>query len=287
MRILLIGAGGQLAEDFRRILTGDEVVPVSHGELDIREGESVAGIVQSVRPGCIINTAAFNLVDACEDHSEDAIRTNTIGVYHLARSAQLAGAALVHFSTNYVFDGQKQSPYVENDVPRPLSVYGFSKLGGEWAAQQYCEKHFVVRTAALYGCAGNRSKGGNFAERLIRAAQEGKPLRIVNDQIINPTHTADLARCVSILIRQEQYGLYHAVNEGGCSWFEFAQEIFRAAEMAPNLLPTTSVAFPAKARRPAYSALENAALRRLGLPAMRPWREALADYMRSRAAVTA
>ena len=276
-----------MAEDFRRVLTADEVLPLSHGDLDIGDARAVAAIVSSVHPDLIINTAAFNLVDACEDRAEEAFRTNTMGVYNLARSAQAAGAGMVHFSTNYVFDGQKTTPYVEGDAPRPLSVYGFSKLGGEWAAQQYCEKHFVIRTAALYGAAGNRSKGGNFIERLIRNAQEGKPLRIVNDQIVNPTLTSDLARCVSALIRTSHYGLYHAVNEGSCSWFEFAQEIFRQIDISPDLAPTNSDAFAAKARRPAFSALENAALREKGLPAMRSWQEALADYMRARESVTA
>ncbi|MBI3406689.1 MAG: dTDP-4-dehydrorhamnose reductase, partial [Acidobacteria bacterium] len=209
MRILLIGAGGQLAEDLCAVLASEEILAASHSELDIGDPAAVATFVEKLRPECVINTAAFNLVDACEDRSEEAFRVNTLGVYYLARAAKQAGARLVHFSTNYVFDGGKNAPYNENDLPHPLSIYAQSKLGGEWAAQQYCEKHFVIRTAALYGRAGNKSKGGNFVERLIRNADEGKPLRIVNDQIVNPTYTLDLAQSVGRLIRTERYGLYH------------------------------------------------------------------------------
>lgn len=282
MRVLLLGSGGQLAEDLCHALAAEEIVPVSHADLDIGEGESVSQLVNSVRPQCILNAAAFNLVDACEERPEEAIRTNILGVYHVARAAKAAGSVLVHFSTNYVFDGEKNTPYVEHDTPNPISVYGFSKLGGEWAAQQYCKKHFVIRTAALFGRAGSRSKGGNFVERLIGAAKEGMPLRIVTDQIVNPTLTADLAQCVSRLMRTERYGLYHIVNKGACSWFEFACEIFRRIGKSPDLVPISSEDFSAKARRPAYSALENAALRTAGLPEMRPWQEALAEYLHER-----
>lgn len=282
MRILLIGAGGQLAEDLRRVLTSDEVVPIAHSELDIGESGAVAAVVAHVHPDCVINTAAFNLVDACEDRGDEAMRINTLGVYDLARATQVAGAVFIHFSTNYVFDGEKGSAYVESDAPRPISVYGFSKLGGEWAAQQYCEKHFVIRTAALYGSAGNKSKGGNFVERLLRSAAEGKPLRIVNDQIVNPTYAADLAESVSRLMRTTRYGLYHMVNTEACSWFDFAQEIFRQTGKPADLAPVTSSAFAAKARRPANSAMENAAMRSAGLPEMRSWKDALAEYLRKR-----
>jgi dTDP-4-dehydrorhamnose reductase len=271
-----------LAEAFRTVLAEDDVIPVSHADLDICEAEAVSALASSTRPDCIINTAAFNLVDASEDRAEEAFHTNTVGVAHLARAAQAHGSILVHFSSNYVFDGEKHDPYVETDIPRPLSIYGFSKLGGEWAAQQYCRKHLVIRTAALYGAAGNRSKGGNFVERVLQAAQAGKPLRIVNDQIVNPTHAADLAHCVSKLIRASCYGLFHVVNEGACSWFDFAREIFRHAAVVPDLQPISTAAHGAKARRPAFSALLNEGLRKAGFPAMPRWQDALAAYMRAR-----
>lgn len=279
MRILLIGAGGQLAEDLRQVLAQEEIASVTHADLEIADRDAVSAAVRRLRPACILNTAAFNLVDACEERCEEAFRVNTLGPHHLARSAQQAGAVLVHFSTNYVFDGAKRTPYVETDVPHPLSVYGMSKLGGEWAVRQYCEKHFVIRTAALYGAAGNKSKGGNFIERMVKTAREGKPLKVVSDQVVCPTNTRDLAEKTALLIRTERYGLYHMVNQGSCSWFEFAREAFRLMGMTVDLTPTTTDALGAKARRPAYSALENAALCAAGITDFRPWQEALAEYL--------
>ncbi len=282
MRILLIGAGGQLAEDLRQVLPGEDTVTASHAGLDIGDRAAVELLVEQVRPDCVINTAAFNLVDACEDQPQQAFAVNALGAYHLARAAQGIGAALVHFSTNFVFDGAKGSPYVETDPPRPLSVYAMSKLAGEWFVRQYCEKHFLVRTAALYGRAGNRSKGGNFVERMIRLVEEGKPLRVVCDQVVNPTCTRDLAERVGSLIQTNRYGLYHMVNTGECSWYEFAQEALRLAGLSAEIAAVSTQELGAKARRPLYSALDNAALRAIGLPDFRPWQVALADYMRRR-----
>jgi dTDP-4-dehydrorhamnose reductase len=282
MRILLIGAGGQLAEDLLQFLPGAETVTASHAGLDIGDRAAVELLVEQVRPDCVINTAAFNLVDACEDQPQQAFTVNALGACHLARAAQGIGASLVHFSTNFVFDGAKGSPYVETDLPRPLSVYAMSKLAGEWFVRHYCEKHFLVRTAALYGRAGNRSKGGNFVERMIRLAEEGKPLRVVCDQVVNPTCARDLAERVGSLIQTNLYGLYHMVNSGECSWYEFAQEVFRLGGITPDLSPVSTVELGSKAKRPAYSGLDNAALRAIGLPEFRPWQVALADYMRRR-----
>jgi len=283
MRILLTGAGGQLATDLAAVLVGDQITSVGHRELDIQEASAVKTLVEQARPECILNTAAFNLVDACEDEPQQAFGVNALGVYHLARAAQHCGAVLVHFSTNYVFDGRKRVPYVETDLPRPLSVYGMSKLAGEWMAQQYCEKCFVVRTAALYGAAarrGGHSKGGNFVERMIRLAREGRPLRVVDDQVVNPTWTRDLAATIAPLIRTQRYGLYHMTDTGECTWYEFAREILRQAGLKADLAPTSSAALAAKAARPAYSALENRALRAAGFSDFRPWPEALREYLR-------
>lgn len=282
MRILLIGAGGQLAEDLHQVLAGEEIATVSHAGLDIGDRAAVELYVQQIRPECVINTAAYNLVDACEDQPQQAFAVNALGPFHLAQAAQGIGATLVHFSTNFVFDGAKRSPYVETDPPRPLSVYAMSKLAGEWFVRQYCERHFLVRTAALYGHAGNRSKGGNFVERMIRLVEEGKPLRVVCDQIVNPTCTHDLAEGIGSLIQTNRYGLYHMVNTGECSWHDFAQEALRLAGLRSDITPVNTQELGAKARRPLYSALDNAALRAIGLPDFRPWQEALADYMKHR-----
>ncbi len=282
MRTLLIGAGGQLAEDLRKVLVQDEVVAVTHAELEICDAAAVQAVVDRLRPDSIINTAAFHRVDDCEDQAERAFAVNAGGVANLARAAQRIGAVLVHFSTNYVFDGAKRSPYVETDPPAPLSVYGMSKLAGERAVEQYCEKYFLVRTCGLYGVAGRSTRMGNFVERMLRLADERKPIRVVNDQIVNPTSTRDLAEKLVRLMPAKHFGLYHMTNTGECSWYDFARGIFRQAGLSPDLSPASSQAFGAKARRPAYSVLDNYALRAAGFADFRPWQEALAEYLRER-----
>jgi len=283
LRILLTGAGGQLAEDLRSVLAADEVVAMTRAELDVRDRAAVLETLDRIRPACVLNTAAFNLVDACEERCEEAFAVNALGAGNLAQAAQRAGAVMVHFSTNYVFDGAQSTPYVETDAPRPLSAYAMSKLAGEWVTQHYCEKHFVVRTAALYGSAGNRSKGGNFIERMLKQAKEGKPVRVVNDQFVNPTSTRELAERLAPLLRSGRFGLYHMVNSGGCSWYDIAREAFRLRGVNADLAPTTTAALAAKARRPLYSVLDNRALRQLGFADFRPWQEALASYLRANA----
>ncbi len=282
MRVLLIGGNGQLAQDLHRSLTRDDVVAVTHQQLEICDATGVQVLIDGVRPYCIINTAAFHRVDDCEDQPEQAFAVNGVGVYNLARAAHRVGAVLVHFSTDYVFDGRKGSPYVETDRPGPLSIYAMSKLAGERILKQYCEKYFLVRTCGLYGTVGSSGKGGNFVETMLRLAGQGKPMHVVNDQRLTPTSTRDLAEKLVPLIHTKQYGLYHMTNTGECSWYEFAQEIFRQFGLFPDLAPTTTEAFGAKARRPPYSVLDNYAFRKGGFSNFRPWQEALAEYLSKR-----
>jgi dTDP-4-dehydrorhamnose reductase len=207
MRILLLGAAGQLARDLAQALPHHSLFPRTRAELDIRDRDSVAELCAELNLECIINTAAHHRVDECEDRPELAFSVNAAGVYNLARVAQQHNAVLVHFSTDFVFDGVKGSPYTEADRPNPLSVYGMSKWAGERLVARYCKKHFIVRTCGLYGSGGSNSKGGNFVLSILRAANEGKPLRVVNDQIVSPTYTTDLAEKVSALLHQQAYGL--------------------------------------------------------------------------------
>lgn len=167
-------------------------------------------------------------------------------------------------------------------MPQPLSIYAMSKLAGEFAARRYCSRHFVIRTCGLYGMGGSRSKGGNFVETMLKLAAQKKSLRVVADQIITPTSTADLAERVLPLIESERHGLYHMTSTGQCSWYEFAAEVFRLAKVAADLQPTDSRSFGAKARRPAYSVLDNSQLRSIGIAEFRPWQEALAEYVNRR-----
>lgn len=284
MRILLIGAAGQLAQDLLPLLQrrGHEVVPLSHEQLDICSPEAVVQRMANARPECVINTAAFHRVDDCEDQAEKAFAVNLLGVRNLAQAAERNGAALAHFSTDYVFGGEKRTPYTEADLPQPLSIYAMSKLAGEFAARRYCSRHFVVRTCGLYGIGGSRSKGGNFVETMLKLAAQKKPIRVVADQIVTPTSTADLAERLLPLIESGRYGLYHMTSAGQCSWHEFAAEVFRLAKVKADLQPTDSGSFGAKARRPAYSVLDNCRMRAAGIAEFRPWQEALAEYMRQR-----
>ncbi len=282
MRILLLGANGQLARDLVPALAHDEVIGLSHAELDITNGPPLEAIVRKYQPACLINTAAFHRVDDCEQQVEKSFAVNTVAVHNLVRAANCAGAVVVHFSTDYVFDGSKRAAYIESDRPNPLSVYGMSKLAGEMVVRAYAEKHFLVRTCGLYGHAGSSGKGGNFVETMLRLAREGNPIRVVNDQVLTPTSTRDLAAKLAPLLHTDRHGLYHMTNVGMCSWFEFAQEIFRLVGLAPDLQPTTTAAFGAKARRPLYSVLDNKAYREAGFSDFRPWQEALSDYIRAR-----
>jgi dTDP-4-dehydrorhamnose reductase len=284
VRILLIGSAGQLAQSLLPVLEkrGHNVVPANHEQLEICSSEAVQEAVASARPQCIINTAAFHRVDDCEDQADKAFAVNVLGVRNLALAAEQAGATMVHFSTDYVFGGEKRTPYLETDLPQPLSVYAISKLGGEFAARRYCSRHFVIRTCGLYGLGGSRSKGGNFVETMLKLAAQKKTIRVVADQVVTPTSTADLAQRVLPLIESGGYGLYHMTSAGQCSWHEFATEVFRVGKIEADLQATDSRSFGAKARRPAYSVLDNCQLRAAGIAEFRPWQEALAEYMRER-----
>ena len=186
---------------------------------------------------------------------------------------------LVHFSTDYVFDDPQRKPFVETDTSSPQSIYALSKLAGELIVRRYAQKYFLIRTCGLYGRTGSGGKGGNFVKTMLRLARAGKPIRVVSDQVLTPTSTKDLAEKLAPLLHTNKYGLYHMTNTGECSWCDFAAEIFRLAGLTPDLQPTTSAAFGAKARRPAYSVLDNLAYRNAGFADFRPWQEALADYL--------
>ena len=279
MRILLLGAGGQLARDLARSLAHHTLFPRSHAELDICDRDAVEHACEELEPECIINTAAYHRVDDCEDRPDLAFAVNTAAVCSLAQAAKRHQASLVHFSTDFVFDGTKSSPYTEADAPHPLSAYAFSKWAGEKMIEAYCERHWIIRTCGLYGAGGSNSKGGNFVRSILRAAQQGKPLRVVTDQIVTPTYTADLAEKVSELIGCEIYGVYHMTNAGECSWFEFANEVLRQSGLSADITPVTAQEYAAKAKRPTYSVLDNTRMRALGIEEFRPWQDALADFI--------
>jgi len=283
MKIMLIGADGQLGSDLLRVLPRENTVPLTHAEIEITDPGSVRAAFEQHRPQLVINTAAFHRVDDCESQMERAFQVNAFAVRGLAQACKQFGAVLVHFSTDFVFAGDKREPYVETDRPGPLSVYGASKLAGEHLVAPTLERHFLIRTCGLYGLGGSRSKGGNFAETMLRLAAQGKSIRVVADQTVAPTATADLARKVAELVGTEAFGLYHITNKGSCTWFEFAEAVFELSGVQAELTPTTSQAFGAPARRPAYSVLRHQRLESLGLDDMPMWKESLRRYLAARA----
>ncbi len=280
MKILLLGGQGQLATDLAAELRarGHELHIRSHAELDIGNAREVAAQVSACQPACVINAAAFTQVEQCEAEPERAYAVNAVGASNVANAAQASGARCVYFSTDYVFGGPRGQPWRETDTPQPLNQYGKSKLAGE-AMAAVNPRHFILRVSGLYGLAGSRGKGGNFVEAMLRRAQSGEPIAVVNDQILAPTYTAHLAPAVADLIVTSQYGLYHLSAAGECSWFEFARELFRQAKLEPQLRPVSSTEYGSPVRRPAYSVLDNTKYLGLGLTPIPDWRRGLSDYL--------
>ena len=282
MKIAVIGANGQLGTDVVRAFTanGDEVFPLNHENVEVANLESVSGKLRELRPEIVVNTAAMHHVENCEQEPERAYATNALGPRNLAIVACEIRAVLVHVSTDYVFDGNKVSPYVEEDAPRPLNVYGNTKLAGEYFVRSLLDRHLVLRTSALYGQAPCRAKGGrNFIELMLKLARERGEVKVVDSEVVSPTSTSALARQIVALSRCDAYGLFHATAEGSCSWYEFAREIFSLTNTPVNLKIAAPHEFAAKVPRPKYSVLENRELKRLGLNSFGLWQEELARYL--------
>jgi dTDP-4-dehydrorhamnose reductase len=286
MRYAVLGAAGQLGRDLCPRLPGDVVAlgRTSSPAADLTRPESLCTILDQQRPDAVVNCAAYNFVDKAENEPQEAFAVNAWGVRELARLCGERDCLFVHFSTDYVFglDESRRRPWTEDDAPGPVSVYGLSKLAGEYFVRALCPRHVVVRTCGLYGVWGSGGKGGNFVETMLRLAGQGKTLKVVNDQICTPSYTVDVAEATVALLSAATHGLYHVTNAGSCSWYEFARTIFELAGVPADLTPIPSSARSDPARRPAYSVLDHAALHRLGIPAPRPWREALGAYIRER-----
>lgn len=284
MNIAVIGADGQLGTDAVKafIASGDEVVSLTHSDVELSDKESVWERLTALRPKIVVNTAAMHHVEKCEQDPAKAFAVNGLGAKNLALAAKEIGATLIHVSTDYVFDGEKKTPYEESDAPRPLNAYGNSKLSGEYFVRSAVREHFVLRTSAIYGKSPCRAKGGlNFIELMLKLARERGEVRVVDDEIVSPTATKDIARQMVALSRSDSYGLYHATAEGSCSWHAFAREIFDLTGVKVNLLKAGPNEFPIKVPRPKYSVLENAGLKRLRLNVFQPWQQGLREYLSS------
>jgi dTDP-4-dehydrorhamnose reductase len=283
-RVLITGAGGQLGSDLAEQLDGRaEVSAYSRAELDIADDGAVASAIADAKPDTVFNCAAYHNVDLCETEEEMSFRINAVAVKRMAERCTEAGAQLVHLSTNYVFDGRREEPYAENDVPSPRSVYAGSKLAGEHLALAYGDGALVVRGSGLYGLHGSGQKGGNFVTRMLNRAREGQQIRMVGDQRLQPTFTRDLAAALIEAVERDASGVLHLTAAGACSWLEFTEAIYAIAGVD---VPIEEVQTSGGVDRPLNGVLARTRADALGLTPLRHWREALEDYMQ-RAGYTA
>jgi dTDP-4-dehydrorhamnose reductase len=279
VRALVAGAEGQLGQALVRLL-GDRLAWAGgRGALDVRDAASVSRVVEAARPDVVINATAYNKVDAAQTEPAEALAVNAEAPLHLARAARAAGALIVHVSTDYVFDGRRAEPYREEDPPNPLGAYGVSKLAGEMLVAGAAPDHLIVRTSGVFAAGGSKAKGGSFVERILARARSGQPLRVVADQTFSPTYAPDLAAGLLALLEARVRGLVHLTNQGACTWHEMA---VAALELAGVRVPVEAIRaeeLGAAAPRPAYSVLDNARCRALGLPPLRHWRDALREML--------
>lgn len=283
MKILVTGAGGQLGFDVCRRLKalGVDHRGVDVAELDITDEQAVRRYVREYAPDAVIHNAAYTAVDRAETERDACLRVNAYGTGYLAAAAAETGAKFLYISTDYVFDGEKRGPYVPDDAPRPVSVYGQTKELGERLVRAATDRHFIVRISWVFGAHGN-----NFVKTMLRLAETRDSLRVVCDQVGSPTYTADLAVLLCDMIATEQYGTYHATNEGACSWYEFACEIFRIAGKRVAVQPVTTAEYvktaPQQARRPKNSVMDKRKLSENGFALLPDWKDALKRYLAQR-----
>lgn len=280
-RLVLVGSGGMLAGMVRSLAPNScDIVPLDLPDFDLTDRRSVISAMELLRPEVIVNCAAYTNVDGCETNEEVALQVNAFGPGFLAEAAIMVDATLVHVSTDYVFDGQKNSPYIEEDPVNPQSVYGRTKLAGEKSILESGLKNFfIVRTSWLYGPGGK-----NFVETILRLAQEREELRVVADQVGNPTYTGDLAEAIFRLLADASFGIYHVSNRGTCSWYEFACEIVtefvrRGGQVkVKKIVPIATEEYPLPATRPAYSVLSKDKYEAAVGVALPTWQISLSRY---------
>jgi dTDP-4-dehydrorhamnose reductase len=278
-RILVIGAKGMLGRDLiealRSLFRADEIFGWDIDEIDIREENQTVAKIESIQPGIVINVAAYTDVDGCELYEEKAFTVNAEGMRHVVLGALRCGAKVVYLSTDYVFDGEKGVPYLEEDPPHPLNVYGRSKLKGEEYVQELVKDALIIRTQWLYGKYGN-----NFVATILRLAREKKVLSVVNDQMGSPTYTVDLSKAISLLIQHDARGIFHVANSDLCTWYDYAQTILKLTGIeGVKVVSISSKELNRPAPRPSYSVLDTEKFRRETGMTLRPWFEALKDYL--------
>ncbi|MCC6345382.1 MAG: dTDP-4-dehydrorhamnose reductase [Bryobacterales bacterium] len=283
-KVLILGSGGQLGvELFREFSSRDyPVTGFQRNELDITDAAAVERTVAMLDPGIVINAAAYNQVDVAEKEPAAAYQVNALAVRNLAVACRQIDALLVHFSTDYVFDGTKGSPYVETDATHPLGAYAVSKLGGELYAQAYLDNPLIIRTSGVFGPGGLHTARGNFIELMLRLAKSGQAIRVVEDHVASPAYAPALAARTADLVEKKARGVFHAGGGTPVSWFEYARTIFRLAGVDPELRPTNEREYRTAARRPKYSALSNAKMESLGVEPFPSLETAIRSYLQLR-----
>ncbi len=284
-KVAICGAAGQLGFELSRVFeaAGCQLLKLGRAQLDLTNAPLVERTLAEFTPDVVINSAAYNMVDVAEQEPQAAYQVNALAVRSLAIACRQLDARLVHFSTDYVFDGTKGSPYAEEDATHPLGAYGVSKLAGEIYAQAYLENPLIIRTSGVFGPRGLRTARGNFVELMLRLAASGQPIRVVEDHVASPTYAPALAECTLAMVRARLGGVYHAGGGTPMSWYEYARLIFFAAGLAPELRATNEREYRTAARRPKFSALSNAKMERAGIPPMPPLPAAVRQYLAGRA----
>lgn len=282
MRVLLLGANGQLGSDLKRAvaaLAGVELIPWTRAELDVEDVGTVESKLAEVQFDVLVNCTSYHKTDEVEDNATKAVAVNAHAVRAMAQAARAAGARFMHISTDYVFSGTAHRPYCETDCPSPINVYGASKYLGETLALQVHPDVLLLRVASLFGVAGASGKGGNFVETMLRVGREKGEVSVVDDVYMSPTSTHFVAGAIlDLLRRQADPGIYHCVNAEPATWYEFAREIFAAAKVPVSVVPITSAEFPTRAPRPGFSVLDNGKLAAT-VGDIPTWREALREYL--------
>lgn len=276
MKVLVTGVRGQLGYDVVNELKkrNHEAVGVDINEMDITDSDSVERVITKEKPDAVIHCAAYTAVDAAEENKELCMRVNAEGTENIAKACKKIDAKMIYISTDYVFDGEGERPWEPEDERAPLNVYGLSKYEGELAVEKYLEKYFIVRIAWVFGVNGN-----NFIKTMLKLGKTKDEISVVNDQIGSPTYTYDLARLLVDMAESNKYGKYHATNEGLCTWYEFACEIFKQANIEVKVKPVTSDMFPSKAKRPHNSRMEKIKLDENGFTRLPDWKDALSRYL--------
>jgi len=284
-KVVVFGSGGQLGVELVKEFNarGFEVVGYERTAVDISDAAAIERTLAQHDPSIVLNAAAYNQVDVAENEPLLAYTANGLAVRNLAMACRQLDALLVHFSTDYVFDGNAGRAYTEEDLPHPLGAYGVSKLAGEMYARAYLEKPLVIRTSGVFGPGGLNTARGNFIETMLRLANSGRPIRVIEDHVASPTYAPLLAARTADLVEHKLYGVFHVGGGTPISWFDYAAMIFRVAGLKPELKPANEKEYRTPARRPKYSALSNAKMENSGIAPMPPLEKAVEMYLRARA----